>query len=91
MAKLAFIHSFVVCIFAYDVQERLHVHVAEGSQTAKKAAKFWLEPTVELFDAGSLSEKEIRMIRDTLMENRELLIDRIRSFAAGIKCKPLFL
>jgi hypothetical protein len=91
MPKLAFISSFVVYIFAYDVQERLHVHVAEGSQTAKKAAKFWLEPTVELFDAGSLSEKELRIIRDKLVENRELLIERIRSFAAGIKSKPVFL
>lgn len=91
MPKLAYIGSFIVYIFAYDVQERLHVHVAEGSQVTKRAAKFWLEPNVEVFDAGSLTEKEIRMIREQLEERKEELISLIKGFALGVKVQPLFL
>jgi len=91
MPKLAYIGSFIVYIFAYDVQERLHVHVAEGSQTTKRAAKFWLEPRVEVFDVGSLSDKEVNMIRERLEEHQEELVSLVKGFALGVKVKPLFM
>jgi hypothetical protein len=56
MPKLAYIDSFIVYFFEYDLQERMHVHVAEGSQVTKRGAKVWLEPRVEVFFVGSETE-----------------------------------
>ena len=91
MPKLAYIDSFIVYIFAYDIHERLHVHVAEGSQVTKRAAKFWLEPDVEVFDVGSLTDKEVRIIRERLEEHQEELVSLIKGFALGIKVKSLII
>lgn len=91
MPKLAYIGSFIVYIFAYDLQERMHVHVSEGSQATKRAAKFWIEPNVEVFDAGSLTDREIRMICERLEEHQDALISLIKGFALGVKVQPLFL
>lgn len=91
MPKLAYIDSFLVYFFEYDLQERMHVHVAEGSQVTKRAAKFWLEPCIEVFDVGSLTEREIRMIRERLEEHQEELISLIKGFALGVNDKPLFM
>ncbi len=57
----------------------------------KRAAKFWLEPDVELFDAGSLSEKDIVRLQKVLLENRDAITTLIRNFALGVKVQPLSL
>ena len=50
-------------------REALHVHVigAEGE------AKFWLSPTVYLADSDGFDAKTLRVLRDAVMANKELI------------------
>ena len=50
-------------------REALHVHVigAEGE------AKFWLSPTVYLADSDGFDAKTLRVLRDVVIANKELI------------------
>ena len=88
MPKLAVYGNLVFYIFAYDLIERMHVHVSNTKSRSGKPAKIWLD-TLEVFEPGNLSGKEITTALTLLATNREVLEKSILQFAAGGKTKTL--
>ncbi len=52
-------------------ESRLHVHIASSDGEAK----FWLEPEVELAKNFRLSEKDIRRVRQLILERESEIRD----------------
>jgi hypothetical protein len=52
-------------------EQRVHVHVSGE----RGEAKFWLEPQLELAQQHGLSEREVNLVRQIIMERE----DEIRS------------
>lgn len=48
-------------------EARLHVHV----ETTEGEAKFWLEPEVELARSHELHERDLRRIRELVLEHEQ--------------------
>lgn len=77
MGKLITIGVYVFFVYSSDrFEDRLHVHVRDGSGNV---AKFWLEPTVELFSNNGFSSKEINKIAKLTQENKQALIIQLNS------------
>lgn len=89
--KLAYIGAFIVFMVAFDLQERRHVHIARTKNGFQRTAKFWLEPSIELFMRGDFTDKELRIIESALCEHREAVLEQIQRFADGEKVIPLVL
>ena len=90
MPKLAVYGNLVFYIFAYDLVERMHVHVSNTKSRSGKPAKIWLD-TLELFEAGSLSTKEISIALKLLGKYKEDLQRLINIFAVEGTVKTLHL
>ncbi|GAB3641826.1 DUF4160 domain-containing protein [Spirosoma arcticum] len=88
MPKLAVYGNLVFYIFAYDLIERMHVHVSNTKSRSGKPAKIWLD-TLEVFEQGNLTNKEISTALKLLATNKELLEKSILHFAAEGKTKTL--
>lgn len=88
MPKLAVYGNLIFFIFAYDLSERWHVHVANNKSERKRSGKIWLD-TLEVFERGNLTDKEIKTAVSVLQENREKILASISTFAKGGKLKTL--
>ena len=88
MPKLAVYGNVIFFIVAYDLSERWHVHVANNKSERKRSAKIWLD-TLEVFEQGNLSQKEINLAIDVLKDNKEKFLIALSTFAAGGKLKTL--
>lgn len=86
--KLAIYRNPVFFLVAYDLSERWHVHVANSKSDRTRAAKIWLD-TLEVFEQGNLSKKEINLAAKVLDTNKEKILDALREFAAGGKTHTL--
>ena len=64
--------------WAYDCQERRHVHIEHDDAIAK----LWLEPEVALEDGGGMSRKQLRDIEKIVLENQEELIREWDNFCS---------
>lgn len=88
MPKLAIYGNLVFYIFAYDLIERMHVHVSNTKSRSGKPAKIWLD-TLDVFEVGNLTRKEISTALKLLATNKEALERSIRQFEAEGKTKTL--
>lgn len=88
MPKLAVYGNLIFFIVAYDLSERWHVHVASNKSERKRSAKIWLD-TLEVFEQGNLSKKEINLAIDVLKGNKDKFLEALLTFAAGGKLKTL--
>lgn len=88
MPKLAVYGNLVFYIFVYDLIERMHLHVSNTKSRSGKPAKIWLD-TLEVFETGNLTKKEISTALTLLAESREILEQSIFQFSAGEKAKTL--
>ena len=90
MPKLAVYGNLVFYIFAYDLVERMHVHVSNTKSRSGKPAKIWLD-TLEIFDTGSLTTKEISTSLKLLEKHKNSIETSIHTFAVGGKIETLHL
>ena len=52
-------------------EPRMHIHV----QTPDGEAKFWIEPTIELAEAIKLKPKELKWLKDIVIEHQQEIIN----------------
>ncbi|GAB4026734.1 DUF4160 domain-containing protein [Spirosoma gilvum] len=90
MPKLAVYGNLVYYIFAYDLLERMHVHVSNTKSRSGRSAKIWLD-TLDVFERGSLTEKEISIALKVLVKHKDDLERSIRTFATDGEVKTLHL
>lgn len=90
MPKLAVYGNLVFYIFSYDLIERMHVHISNTKSRSGKPAKIWLD-TLEVFEQGNLTNKEISTAVNLLVNNKEALERSILLFAAEGKTKTIHL
>jgi len=65
--------------YAYDCNERRHMHVDRDDLSAK----FWLEPEVSIADNHGYSRKELRTIERIIHENIGTLKYEWDSYCSG--------
>jgi hypothetical protein len=70
MPKLAIYKALVFFFYAYDLSKRLHVHISNTKSRKGRSAKIWLD-TFEVFEQGSLTDKEINVAVKLLQEHQE--------------------
>ena len=90
MPKIAVYGNLVFYIFAYDLIERMHVHISNTKSRSGKSAKIWLD-TLEVFERGNLTKKEISLALALLETNSEAIEQSIQAFAISGKMKTLHL
>ena len=88
MPKLAIYKNLIFYIVMFDLTERYHVHVANNKTGRNTTAKIWLD-TLELFEQGSLTEKEITTALKFCSTYNKSLIEQIEKIRAGEKTKTL--
>lgn len=88
MPKIAVFRNLVFFLYAYDLSERLHLHVANNKAGRSKSAKIWLD-TAEVFEAGSLSANELKQAQAVVEANRQAIVEQIEHFAKGEKVELL--
>ena len=52
-------------------EPRMHIHV----QTPDGEAKFWMEPDIELAETIKLKSKDLKRIREIIIEHRQEIIN----------------
>ncbi|MBC8156105.1 MAG: DUF4160 domain-containing protein [Bacteroidetes bacterium] len=90
MPKLVIYGKLVFYIFAYDLSERMHVHISNTKSREGRSAKIWLD-TLVVFEQGSLTNKEIKLALRLLEEHNAAIQLSIRTFAETGQTKPLHL
>lgn len=90
MPKLAVYGNLVFYIFAYDLVERMHVHVSNTKSRSGRSAKIWLD-TLDIFERGSLTEKEISTALNLLVRHKDNIEASIRTFSINGEVKTLHL
>lgn len=88
MPKLAIYKALVFFLYVYDLSERMHVHVSNTKSRKGKSAKIWLD-TLEVFETGSLTPKEINTAVKLLEKYGPQIAVRITEFAAEGKINVL--
>ena len=90
MPKILIIGDITFFIYSGDINEkRLHIHVEKKKGRYRKAAKFWLEPEIELETKGNLSEKEINEVIKIIEINKDSLVNQVRNFYNGLEIKTI--
>lgn len=90
MPKVAIYGNLVFYIFAYDLVERMHVHVSNTKSRSGRSAKIWLD-TLEIFETGSLTAKEISTALKLLEKHKDNIETSIHTFAVGNRIETLHL
>lgn len=92
MPKILVVGRFVFLLFASDVAEaRRHIHVEVKKGRRRHVAKFWLEPMLELVEAGDLNDREVREVVSLIRLHEALIASQLDRFYAGkpVKVKRL--
>ena len=55
----------------------------------RNAAKFWLEPQIELETKGNLTNKEINEVMKIIKMNKERLVKQLEKFYNGMEIKTI--
>jgi len=77
MPKILIVGDVTFFIYSGDINEkRLHIHVEKKKGRYRKAAKFWLEPEIELVTRGNLSDKEINEVKKIIQMNQINLVNQ---------------
>ncbi len=88
MPKLVVYRNLVFYIFAYDLLERMHVHVSSTRSRTGQSAKIWLD-TLAVFEQGSLTRREIKTALNLLEEHKQVIQQSIQLFAETGKTQTL--
>lgn len=88
MPKIAVFRNLVFFLYAYDLSERLHLHVSNNKTGRSQSAKIWLD-TAEIFEAGTLTAKELKQAQAVIDANREAILKQIHHFVRGEKVELL--
>lgn len=88
MPKIILFKNLIFYLVSFDLSERLHLHVFSKNTTRGGSAKIWID-TLEVFDKGSLSEKEINTAIDLIKNNKTKISKLIEDFRNGKKINPL--
>ena len=88
MPKIAIFKSLIFFLYAYDLSERLHLHISNSKNSRSKSAKIWLD-TLEIFEGGSLSKKELKICQELIKTNKANILEQIKRFAEGEKVEIL--
>ncbi|TAF73340.1 MAG: DUF4160 domain-containing protein [Bacteroidetes bacterium] len=88
MPKIILFKNLIFYLVSFDLSERLHLHVFSKNTTRGGSAKIWID-TLEVFDRGSLSEKEINTAIDLIKNNKTKISKLIEDFRNGKKINPL--
>ncbi len=90
MPKVLIIGNITFFIYSGDINERrLHIHVEKKKGRYRNAAKFWLEPEIELETKGNLTSKEINGIKKIIELNKESLVRQLKNFYSGVEIKTI--
>ncbi len=93
MPKILIVGDVTFFIYSGDIDEkRLHIHVEKKKGRYRKAAKFWLEPEIELVTRGNLSDKEINEVNEVkkiIQMNHVNLVKQIRNFYNGLEIRTI--
>lgn len=90
MPKILIIGDITFFIYSGDIDEkRMHIHVEKKKGRYRKAAKFWLEPKIELAFGGNLSKKEIMRVMKMIEMYKDILVKKIKDFYNGIEIKTI--
>ena len=90
MPKLAVYKFLTFFIVAYDLSERLHVHVNKSKGYKTRSAKIWLD-TLDVFEEGDLTKKELNTAIEILKQHKQEFTEQINKFAKGEKISTLHL
>jgi hypothetical protein len=72
MPKILYINGYSFLFFSNEGFERIHIHVSKGDAEAK----FWIEPIIELDYSEDFNPAELRFIKSTLAQNKNLIIQK---------------
>jgi len=90
MPKILIVGDISFFIYSGDINEkRLHIHVEKKKGRFRKAAKFWLEPEIELENKGNLSGKEINEVKKIIEMNKDNLVQQMKNFYNGLEIKTI--
>jgi len=90
MPKILIVGDISFFIYSGDINEkRLHIHVEKKKGRYRKAAKFWLEPEIELENKGNLSGKEINEVKKIIEMNKDNLVQQMKNFYNGLEIKTI--
>ena len=65
-------------------ESRASVYVGKGTESNAEAAKFWLEPTVEIARTGrTLTLEDLRLAQQTITAHRDEFLAAWRSYRNG--------
>jgi len=90
MPKILIVGDITFFIYSGDINEkRLHIHVEKKKGRYRIAAKFWLEPEIELETKGNLTNKEINEVMKIIKMNKERLVKQLEKFYNGMEIKTI--
>ena len=90
MPKILIVGDITFFIYSGDIHEsRLHIHLEKKKGRYRKAAKFWLEPEIELENKGNLTVKEVNEVKKIIEMNRNSLVQQIRNFYNGLEIRTI--
>ena len=84
MPKILLFKNLIFFFYAYDLTERLHLHIVNTKSERSRSAKIWLD-TFEIFEEGSLSKKELKTCQKLIEENIDDILEQIKRFSEGQK------
>lgn len=88
MPKIILFKNLIFYLVSFDLSERLHLHVFSKNTTRGGSAKIWID-TLEVFDKGTLTKKEINMAIDLIQNNKTKISKLIEDFRNGKKINLL--
>lgn len=90
MPKLLIIRKYIFLIFSADLSEkRKHIHIEARKGRFRKSAKFWIEPEIELVDAGDFNKKEVNELINIVKDHKLIIKNQIDKFLSGKKIKTI--
>ena len=79
---LIFKDIWIFIIYSTDMYEsRMHVHV--GKKSATELCKIWLEPEIEIAQAGELNQKQQKEVLEIANTYKAELIQQWKDFING--------
>jgi hypothetical protein len=89
MPKIAIYKYLVFFIYAYDLNERRHLHIEARKGKRRYSAKVFIENGIEVIEKGNLSDSEINLSVKLIEKNFKLINKQIDHYLAGKKLKPI--
>ncbi|MDR2204737.1 MAG: DUF4160 domain-containing protein [Flavobacteriaceae bacterium] len=90
MPKILIYKKLIFFFFAGDINERGHLHIAK-SKDFSRVAKIWFENGVEIFEKGSLTQKELTEAKKIVEKNKDFIITQWNNFKkqGAVKLKQI--